>query len=144
MTRAFPYKTVVLDVDGTLIDSNDAHADTWTRALIEHGIATEVSQIRPLIGMGGDKLLPAVAHVDEDSPLGRDISKRKKALFAELVPGLAATPGARELLEYLREHGVSLVIATSAGDDEMDALLRQAGLDDLLPKRTSKDDAEES
>jgi len=139
-----PYKTVVLDVDGTLIDSNGAHAEAWTRALVEHGIAAEVSQILPLIGMGGDKLLPAAAHVDDGSPLGQDISRRKTVLFGELLPSLVATPGARELLEYLREHGVSLVVATSAGEDEMEALLRQAGVEDLIPRRTSKDDAEES
>ena len=144
MTQPVPYKTVVLDVDGTLIDSNDAHAEAWTRALVEHGIPADVSHIRPLIGMGGDKLLPAAARVDDASPLGQEISKRKKELFNERLPGLVATPGARELLEYLREHGVSIVVATSAGDDEMDALLRQAGVDDLIPKRTSKDAATDS
>jgi HAD superfamily hydrolase (TIGR01509 family) len=67
-----------------------------------------------------------------------------KDIFATLLPTLQATPGARPLLEYLREHRVDLVIATSADDRELSALLEQAGVDDLIPERASKDDAPES
>jgi HAD superfamily hydrolase (TIGR01509 family) len=144
VTAPFPFRTVLLDVDGTLIDSNGAHADAWARALREHGFPVGIDQIRALIGMGGDKLLPAAAQIDEDSEPGKAIGKRKKALFAEMLPSLRPTPGARPLIEYLKHHGVGLVVATSAGEEEMDALLRQAGVDDLIPRRTSKDDAAES
>jgi HAD superfamily hydrolase (TIGR01549 family) len=115
----FPYRTVLFDVDGTLIDSNGAHAAAWAQALNEHGIQVSVGEIRPLIGMGGDKLLPAVAHVEESSSRG-------------------------ELLECLREREIDLVVATSAGDREMHALLEQGGLADLFSAHTSKDDAAES
>jgi HAD superfamily hydrolase (TIGR01509 family) len=94
--------------------------------------------------MGGDKLLPAAAGLDENSARGGNIAARKKAIFAETLSTLRPTHGARALVEYLRNHGAALVIATSAGEDEMDALLQQAGVDDLIPRRTSKDDAEES
>jgi HAD superfamily hydrolase (TIGR01509 family) len=139
-----PFETLLFDVDGTLIDSNGAHARAWTEALREHGVDAEVDQIRRLIGVGSDKLLPAVAHVSEDSALGQAIALRKKELFATMLPGLQPTPGARPLLEYLREQQVNLVVATSADDGELSALLQRAGVDDLIPERTSKDDAPES
>ena len=139
--RALPFKTLLFDVDGTLIDSNGAHADAWTQALREHGVSASVDDIRRMIGMGADKILPAVAHVSEDSDEGRAIIDSKKRIFSELLPGLRATRGARSLLEYLREKQVELIIATSADDREMTSILQQAGVNDLLPSRTTKDDA---
>jgi HAD superfamily hydrolase (TIGR01549 family) len=139
-----PFEALLFDVDGTLIDSNGAHAEAWTQSLREHGVAAEVDQIRRLIGMGGDKPLPAVAHVSEDSDLGQAITRRKKVIFGALVPALQPTSGARPLLEYLREQRVDLIIATSADDRELSTLLERAGVDDLMPARTSKDDAPKS
>ena len=144
MTLPFPYRTVLFDVDGTLVDSNGAHASAWTQALLEHGIKVTVSDVRPLIGMGGDKLLPAIAHVEESSRLGVALAKRKKELFSAGLPGLRPTNGARSLLEFLRERGVDLVVATSADDREMRAILQQGGLSDLFSAHTTKDDAAES
>lgn len=141
MSTRVTFDTALFDVDGTLIDSNGAHAETWAGALREHGFETDVSAVRRLIGMGGDKLLPEIAHVEEDSPLGRAIAARKKALFTERLPRLRPTPGGRALVAFLRRLDVDVVVATSAGDDEMSALLKQAGVDDLFPARTSKDDA---
>ena len=139
-----PYRTVLCDVDGTLVDSNGAHAEAWTQALRESGIEVNVGDIRPLIGMGGDKLLPAAARIEESSPRGQVIAKRKKEIFKSLLPRLRPTPGARPFLEYLRDHDITAVTATSAGDREMRAILEQAGLNDLFSAHTTKDDAEES
>jgi len=144
MTLTRTFASVLFDVDGTLIDSNGAHATAWTRALREHGVRVNEARVRPLIGMGGDKLLPAIANLDDTSPDGRAIARRKKELFDELLPRLRPTPGARPLLEFLRDQHVDVVIATSADDRDMDALLRQARLDGLIDKRASKDDAAES
>lgn len=137
-------ETVLFDIDGTLIDSNGAHAHSWTQALSEHGIAVDVESIRRLVGMGGDKLLPLVAQVSEESEVGRAIAKRKQAIFATLLPDLKPTPGARHLVAYLREQHVDVVIATSANDREASQLLERAGIDDLILQRASKDDAERS
>ena len=72
----FGFETVLLDVDGTLIDSNASHAEAWTQALREHGVATDVGQIRPLIGMGADKLLPAVAVGGVSTRTGQSARRR--------------------------------------------------------------------
>ena len=144
MTLTRTFASVLFDVDGTLVDSNGAHAAAWVSALREHGVRVDEAQVRPLIGMGGDKLLPAIANLDETSPEGRAIARRKKALFDELLPRLQPTPGARALLEYLRNQRIDVVIATSADDQDMDALLQQAKLDGLIDKRASKSDAAES
>ena len=138
------FASVLFDVDGTLIDSNGAHAVAWAGALRAHGVPVDEAQVRPLIGMGADKLLPAIANLDDTSPEGRAIARRKKELFDELLRRLRPTPGARALLEYLRSQRVDVVIATSAGDRDMDALLKQAKLDGLVDERASKDDAAES
>jgi HAD superfamily hydrolase (TIGR01509 family) len=144
MIAHLPFESVLFDVDGTLIDSNAAHAMAWMRALSEHGAHVDITRVRPLIGMGADKLLPAVADVEESSSLGRAIGRRKKELFAEMLPRLRPTRGARPLLEYLSGHGIDLVVATSAGNEELGSLLKRAGVDDLIRKRATKDDAEES
>ena len=134
----------LFDVDGTLIDSNAAHAETWTEALREHGVPCDVADIRPLVGMGGDKLLARIAHLEENSREGQSIGQRKKALFAERLPHLTPTPGARALIAHLHRQKKQLVVATSADDGEMRALLQQAGVADLMPLRISKDDANQS
>ena len=135
---------VIFDIDGTLIDSNAAHAETWAQALTEHGVPRDAAAVRPLIGMGSDKLLPAIAGLDEESPKGRAIGQRKKQLFAERRPRLRPTRGARALAAYLRDQGKTMVIATSADEEEMHAMLEQAGVADLIPCRTSSDDAARS
>ena len=144
MPLPLPLTTVLLDIDGTLLDSNAAHTSAWVQALCEHGIETDEAEIRPLIGMGGDKLLPKIAKVSAESPRGRLISDRKKAVFDTLLPHLLPTNGARAFVEFLRQQRLEIVIATSAAEDEVSQLLVRAGVAGLIPKRTSSDDVEES
>jgi HAD superfamily hydrolase (TIGR01509 family) len=135
---------VLIDVDGTLIDSNAAHAETWAQALTEHGVPCTAARVRPLVGMGSDKLLPIIAAIDHTAEKGRAILERKKALFMQRIPLLSPTPGARALLSRLRRANKEVVVATSADDDEMKALLERAGVADLVSKRTSADAAPRS
>src|SRR6185503_14537551 len=136
---------VLLDVDGTLIDSNDAHARSWSETLAEFGRPTPTEKIRPMIGMGGDKLLPALLGVDAESEEGKRFAKRRGEIFRQrYVPHLRLTRGAKELLERFRHEGLVLTIATSASDGELTTMLRQVGLADLIDEKTSSADVENS
>jgi phosphoglycolate phosphatase-like HAD superfamily hydrolase len=136
---------VILDVDGTLVDSNDAHARAWVEAFAEHGIAVPFEKVRRAIGMGGDKLMPAVAGVSEDSTVGSKIGSRRSEIFrATYLPRIQPFPHVRHLLERFVESGLELAVASSAKEDELAALLRIAAVSDLIPTRASSDDADRS
>ncbi len=136
---------VLLDVDGTVIDSNDAHASSWADVFAEFGYDIRFEHVRPLVGMGGDKLVPILTGLDHESPKGKQLTARKKAVFAErYLPHLQPTRGARQLLEHMLAEGLTLVVATSAGDDELRDLLEQAGVGDLIDDATSSSDVASS
>lgn len=140
-----PIQGVILDIDGTLVDSNDAHARAWVEALAEHGIQAAYEKVRPLIGMGGDKLLPEVSGIEEDSDEGKKISQyRSKVFKKKYLPNIKAFPSVRELLERMRDEGLKLVVASSAKEDELKQLLEIAGATDLIEGKTSSSDAENS
>src|SRR5512139_2099735 len=134
---------LILDIDGTLVDSNDAHARAWVEALREGGFDVPFDRIRPLIGMGGDKILPEVAGLSDEDPRGERIARRRGEIFRERhFPGVKALPRVRDLLLRARQEGYALAVATSA--EEVEPLLARAGVDDLVHRRTSSDDAERS
>jgi phosphoglycolate phosphatase-like HAD superfamily hydrolase len=136
---------VLLDVDGTLVDSNDAHAHAWVEAFAEQGIQVDFSTVRRAIGMGGDKLMPAVSGITEDSASGKCVATRRREIFkAKYLPGVRPLPGAHELVEALEARRFTVVAASSAKRDELMALLRVAGAESLLDEATSSDDVEES
>lgn len=138
-------KAVILDVDGTLVDSNDAHAHAWVAAFEEAGITVEYDAVRRSIGMGGDKLMPAVSGIDESSPRGKQISERRGEIFkGTYLPAVRAFPGTRDLIERFLADGFVLAVASSAAEDELHPLLECAGVADLIHRRTSSDDAEKS
>jgi HAD superfamily hydrolase (TIGR01509 family) len=133
---------VILDVDGTLVDSNDAHARAWEEALKEGGFDVSFERVRPLIGMGGDKLLPAVTGLAEEHPRARRAGERRGEIFKErFLPSLRAFPRTRELLLRMRAAGLKLAVASSAEPAELEALLRIAGADDVVLGSSSADDA---
>jgi len=139
------YRAVIFDVDGTLVDSNDAHAQAWVEALSEHGRHVEFARVRPLIGMGSDKLLPEVSGLAADSREGEAIIRRRGEIFRQrFVPRLQPTRGARELVEWIHDDGLKLYVATSAKDEELQPLLRVAGADEYMEATTSSDDADRS
>jgi HAD superfamily hydrolase (TIGR01509 family) len=137
--------TVLLDIDGTLIDSNDAHARAWVAAFAAHAYVVLFEQVRPLIGMGADKLIPELTGLDPASGEAKRIGETRSRIFLEReLPTLRPTPGARELLEHMKSRGLELVVATSARKDEVEALLAQAGVADLIEAASSADDAKRS
>lgn len=138
-------RAILLDIDGTLIDSNDEHAWAWVDTGREFGHDIQYDKVRWLIGMGGDKVLPELTGLTEDSPEGERILARRGEIFrARYAPTLQPFEGAHDLLVRLRADGHDLVVATSASDEDLAALLKQAKLDDVLKKATTSDDAEES
>ena len=140
-------RSLVFDVDGTLVNSNDAHAHAWVKAFADNGHTVAFETVRPLIGMGGDKVLPETIGVEKDSDEGKKISQRRKEVFlSEYLPHLQAFPQALDLLKYLHEHDFRLVTATSAEPDELSGLLRVLGphAADLFYKETSSKDAPSS
>ena len=136
---------VILDIDGTLLNSNDAHARAWLEALAEFGIQVTFAEVRPLIGMGGDKLLPAVAGIEEDSVLGKKIGQRRGEIFEQqYLPRLEPFPRTRALLLRMRDAGLRLAVATSAKKEELTPLLELANVADLIEDATSSSDAASS
>lgn len=140
-----PLKAVQIDIDGTLLDSNEAHAQAWVDVLRDGGHDVPFGAVRALIGKGGDKLLREVAGLDADSGEGKHLSDAQTQHFGEhFLKHLSPTPGARALLERLRDDGVRLVIATSAGGEQLAGLLKQAGVADLIDGTATSSDAKDS
>jgi len=136
---------VIFDVDGTLVDSNDAQARSWVDALKEFGYSVPYEKVRPLIGMGGDKVLPETIGVQKDSEKGKQISKRRSEIFKEkYLPNVKPIPDAQKLLDRMRERGLKLAIATSAQPDELRPLLQIVGAADLIEDKTSARDVKSS
>lgn len=136
---------VLLDVDGTLVDSNDAHAHAWVKAMSENGYEVPFAKVRRLIGKGGDKLLPEAAGLSADSPSGQAISHRRGEIFRqEFLPSLEPFPAAADLLVRMKQSHLRLAVASSAKKDELGDLLRICGADQLIDAQTSSDDVENS
>ena len=136
---------VILDVDGTLVLSNDAHAQSWMEAMADFGYYVTYEKVRPLIGMGGDKVLPETIGLQKDSEEGIKISAKRKEIFKKrYLPVLQAAPGSRELLEYMRVQGLKLAIASSSEKDELKASLQVAGASDLVQEEISSSDVSRS
>ena len=136
---------VILDVDGTLVDSNDAHARAWVEAFAEAGVQISYERARRAIGMGGDKLMPHVSGISEDSHEGRRISERRRDIFkTQHLPHIRSFPRVRDLVERFVQDGLTVVVASSAKEDELGPLLDKAGVADLVKTRTSSDDADNS
>src|SRR5215831_9899755 len=95
-------RALIFDVDGTLVDSNEAQAAAWAEALRDFEIDRDVDAILPLIGMGADRLLPRMAGVTVESERGRKIAARRAELFRDVyIDDVAAFAGVRELFERL-------------------------------------------
>ncbi len=142
------YQGVILDVDGTLILSNDAHAQAWVEAFAEFGYEVKFEQIRPLIGMGGDQIIPQFAPgLSDQQGQGKEIAdKRKELIINKFAANLAPANGTRQLILKMLDEGLRLIIASSATSQELSVLLKAAQVDDLLSQdeATTSSDTEAS
>ena len=109
----------ILDVDGTLVDSNYQHALSWFRAFRLHGLTIPVWRAHRAIGMGGDQLVPYLAGEGFHKQHGDTISTEEHALFAQMIDEVQPFAGARGLIEDLKERGSEVVLASSAKPEDM-------------------------
>lgn len=138
-------KGVILDMDGTLVDSNDAHALAWVEAFAKHEIQVPFERIRPLIGMGGDRIVPQMTGYSVEEPEGQQIVRMRAEIFrTRYLPWVHPFPGVRALLGRLKADGVRLGLASSAPADELAQLLQISGVEDLIDARASTDPGEAS
>lgn len=137
---------VLLDLDGTLVLSNDIHAESWAEAFAAFGYGVSFDQVRPLIGMGADQLIPKIIpELDGQSGEGKEIADHRKSLILEkYIRQIQAAPGSRELVQRLSAVGLKLVIASSASQEESAQLQKIAQIDDLIEQETTSADADAS
>ena len=122
-------KAMILDIDGTLVDTNYQHALAWYRAFRRHGVVLPIWRIHRSIGMGGDQLVEALAGREVEEEHGDEIRSAEGPLYMELIDEVEPFEGAKELIGDLREREQTIVLASSAKDEEVDHYL------DLLEAR---------
>jgi HAD superfamily hydrolase (TIGR01509 family) len=132
----------ILDIDGTLVDTNYQHAIAWYRAFRAHGVVLPLWLIHRHIGMGGDQLVAALAGEEFDAERGDSVRDAEKGHYMELIEEVEPLDGARDLLERLRERGHAIVLASSAKPDEVDHYLDLLDARDLADGWTTSGDVE--
>lgn len=136
---------VLFDIDGTLLDSNDAHAYAWRKTFLEFGKDVPQGDIRGGIGKGGDNLLPDFFSKEELEELEEALGKRRDEIYQkELMPKMKPFSLGRELGLRLKEDGIRIALASSAKAEELKVAKTLVGFDDLVEAETSSDDAESS
>jgi HAD superfamily hydrolase (TIGR01509 family) len=128
----------ILDIDGTLVDTNYQHAVAWYRAFRQHGIVLPLYKIHRHIGMGGDQLVASLCGDEVEEEQGEDIRAAEKPLYLAMIEEVEPLEGSRELIKELKEDGRAVVLASSAKEDEVEHYL------DLLDARDLADDATSS
>jgi HAD superfamily hydrolase (TIGR01549 family) len=132
----------ILDVDGTLVDSNYHHAIAWYRAFREHGVTPAVWRIHRHIGMGGDQLVAAVAGQEVEEALGDAIREAEGSRYGELIDEVRPFEGASELLVELRERDHPIVLASSAKQEEAEHYVELLDAAELIEAYTTSADVE--
>jgi HAD superfamily hydrolase (TIGR01509 family) len=122
MANARP--AAIIDVDGTLVDTNYQHALAWYRAFRQHGVTLPLWEIHRHIGMGGDQLVASMVGEGFDAEHGDDVRAAEKALYLSMMPEVQPLDGARDLLEALHAGGHAIVLASSAKPDELQHYLQ--------------------
>ena len=136
------HTAAIVDIDGTLIDSNYQHALAWFRALRRFGVTEEVWRLHRLIGMGGDQIVERVAGAEVERERGDEIREAEGALYREMIDEVVPLGGARELLEGLAARMRRVVLASSGKPDEVDHYLDLLGARDLVDGWTTSGDVD--
>jgi phosphoglycolate phosphatase-like HAD superfamily hydrolase len=138
-------RAVIFDVDGTLVDSVDRHAQAWVETFAEFGYECDFAAVRYQIGKGGDQLMKEFLTAQQIQRDGEAIEKARQRHFrTRYLPGVLGFPMVRELFLRLIGEGKKVVLASSAVGEELAAYKRKAAIGDLVEEETSKDDVEKS
>jgi HAD superfamily hydrolase (TIGR01549 family) len=138
-------KAAIFDIDGTLVDSVDLHAQAWQQAFQHFGHDIPFDRIRSQIGKGGDQLMPVFLSGDELEAKQKQLEKYRGELFRkDYLPKVKGFPQVRELFQRLLADGWKLGLASSAKGKDLETYKKIAHIGDLLDAETSSDDAEKS
>jgi HAD superfamily hydrolase (TIGR01509 family) len=134
--------TAILDIDGTLVDTNYQHTISWARAFARHDLVVALWRIHRHIGMGGDQLVGALCGDDVENELGDDIRDAESEEYMRLIGEVAPMEHSRELIASLKERGHTVVLASSAKSDEVDHYLDLLDARELADAWTTSADVE--
>jgi HAD superfamily hydrolase (TIGR01509 family) len=134
----------ILDIDGTLVDTNYQHVVAWYRAFRQHDHIVPMWVIHRHMGMGGDKLIESICGEDVEREQGDDIRAAEKPLYKAMIEEVEPLAGARELVADLKRRGHTVVLASSAKQDELDHYLDLLDIRDTADDWTSSADVEET
>jgi len=132
----------ILDVDGTLVDTNYHHALAWHRALHAHGHSVQMWKVHRHIGMGGDQILDALIGEQAAAADGEAIREAEAEAYGELIGEVEPLEGARELIEKLHAEGSTVILASSAKEEEVDHYLDLLDARELVDGWTTSADVE--
>jgi HAD superfamily hydrolase (TIGR01509 family) len=136
-------EAILLDIDGTLVDSNDKHTDCWVEAFAHFGKQVDWDYVRGQIGKGGDQLVPDALNAREMRTFGEQLKTYRGELWTEnYMRGVQPFPGAVDAVRALHERGIKLALASSSNPDEVEYYVELLGVGDLLGGTTSKEDAQ--
>jgi HAD superfamily hydrolase (TIGR01549 family) len=135
-------KVILLDIDGTLVDSNDMHTDCWVQAFAEFDKVVERDVVRAMIGKGGDLLVPDILTAREMRRFGEKLKKYRGELWKnEYMQSVQPFPGIGQALERLTDEGITLAFASSSNPNEVEYYVELLGAGKMLEATTSKGDA---
>ena len=134
----------ILDIDGTLVDTNYQHAVAWYRAFRQHGRVLPIWRIHRHIGMGGDQLVSALAGEVFEDEHGEAVREAEKALYRALIDETEPFLDAERLIQTLSERGHTVVLASSANAQDVEHYVEQLGARQLVAGWTTSDDVEQT
>jgi HAD superfamily hydrolase (TIGR01549 family) len=134
----------ILDVDGTLVDTNYHHAIAWYRAFLRHDVVVPIWRVHRHIGMGGDQLVAAVAGDEVEERVGDEIREAESDLYKELIGEVRTMEGSRELIEDLRRRDNVVVLASSAKDWEVEHYIELLDAKEIVDAWTTSADVEQT
>jgi len=132
----------ILDIDGTLVDTNYHHSITWSRAFRQSGLTVPLWRIHRSIGMGGERLVPALVGEEADAEHGDDVRDAETTLYRELIREVVPFPSARRLIQEVRGRGLAVVLASSAKEFEVEHYLDLLDARDVADAWTSSVDVD--